>query len=59
MKSYKGKYKVINYKKYIGDPTTVVYRSLWERKVMRYKRAMHNLKNKWEKEYFKGTSQNI
>ena len=33
--------------------------SPWERKVMRYKRAMHNLKNKWEKEYFKGTSQNI
>ena len=36
MKSYKGKYKVINYKKYIGDPTTVIYRSLWERKVMVY-----------------------
>ena len=36
MKSYKGKYKVINYKKYIGDPTTVIYRSLWERKVMIY-----------------------
>ena len=29
--------------------------SPWERKVMRYKRAMHNLKNKWEMEYFKGT----
>ena len=36
MKSYKGKYKVINYKKYIGDPTGVIYRSLWERKVMVY-----------------------
>ena len=36
MKSYKGKYKVINYKKYIGDPTGVIYRSLWERKVMIY-----------------------
>ena len=36
MKSYKGKYKVINYKKYIGDPTTDIYRSLWERKVMIY-----------------------
>ena len=36
MKSYKGKYKVINYKKYIGDPTSVIFRSLWERKVMVY-----------------------
>ena len=35
-KSYKGKYKVINYKKYIGDPTTVIFRSLWERKFMVY-----------------------
>lgn len=26
--------------------------SPWERKVMRYKRAMKNLKDKWEKEYF-------
>ena len=34
MPSYKGKYKVRNYKKYKGDPTGVVYRSLWERKFM-------------------------
>ena len=34
MKSYKGKYKVINYKKYKGDPTGVIYRSLWEKKFM-------------------------
>ena len=26
--------------------------SPWERKVMRYKRAMKNLKDRWEKEYF-------
>ena len=26
--------------------------SPWERKVMRYKRAMKNLKDKWEKKYF-------
>ena len=34
MPSYKGKYRVRNYKKYKGDPTGVVYRSLWERKFM-------------------------
>tara|TARA_Y100000034_G_C6890627_1_gene409610 strand:+ start:1459 stop:1902 length:444 start_codon:yes stop_codon:yes gene_type:complete len=32
--SYKGKYKVKNSSKYLGDPTKVVYRSLWERKFM-------------------------
>ena len=34
--TYKGKYKVRNYKKYKGDPTGVVYRSLWERKFMKW-----------------------
>tara|TARA_B100001057_G_scaffold476946_1_gene545604 strand:+ start:12462 stop:12899 length:438 start_codon:yes stop_codon:yes gene_type:complete len=34
MPSYKGKYRVRNYRKYKGDPTRVVYRSLWERKFM-------------------------
>lgn len=34
--SYKGKYKLTNPKKYKGDPTNVIYRSLWERKYMRY-----------------------
>ena len=34
--TYKGKYRVINYKKYKGDPTGVVYRSLWERKFMKW-----------------------
>ena len=34
MPSYKGKYRVRNYRKYKGDPTGVVYRSLWERKFM-------------------------
>tara|TARA_A200000159_G_scaffold12315_2_gene10312 strand:- start:179 stop:637 length:459 start_codon:yes stop_codon:yes gene_type:complete len=33
---YKGRYQVRNYKKYIGDPSKVVFRSLWERKVMVY-----------------------
>ena len=49
MKSYKGKYKVINYKKYIGDPTTVIYRSLWERKVMVYFDQRKDIK-RWSSE---------
>ena len=32
--AYKGKYKVKNTSKYIGDPTKVIYRSLWERRFM-------------------------
>lgn len=34
--SYKGKYKPINVKKYKGDPTKVIYRSLLERRFMVY-----------------------
>ncbi len=34
--SYKGKYKVRCPYKYKGDPTKVIYRSLWELKFMRY-----------------------
>ena len=34
--SYKGRYKPTNPKKYIGDPNNIIYRSLWERKMMRY-----------------------
>ena len=34
--AYKGKYKVRAPYKYKGDPTKVVYRSLWERKFMTY-----------------------
>jgi hypothetical protein len=33
--SYKGKYKPTNPSKYKGDPTKIVYRSLWERKLMK------------------------
>ena len=36
MKSCKGKCKPMNPKKYRGDPTQVIYRSLWERKLMVY-----------------------
>ena len=34
--SYKGKYQPSYPKKYKGDPRNIVYRSLWERKFMRY-----------------------
>jgi hypothetical protein len=34
--AYKGKFKPNNIEKYKGDPTKIVYRSLWELKFMRY-----------------------
>ena len=34
--AYKGKYKPSHSKKYKGDPTNIIYRSLWERKFMQY-----------------------
>ena len=34
--AYSGKYRVKNYRKYRGDPTQVIYRSLWEKKFMDY-----------------------
>jgi hypothetical protein len=34
--SYKGKFKPSNPSKYRGDPTGIVYRSLWELKFMKY-----------------------
>lgn len=34
--SYKGKFKPANYIKYKGDPTNIIYRSLWELKFMRW-----------------------
>jgi hypothetical protein len=36
MKTYKGKYKIKNPSKYLGDPKNVVYRSGWERSVMNW-----------------------
>ena len=35
-KSYKGLYKPTNPKKYVGNPNQIVYRSLLERRFMRY-----------------------
>jgi len=34
--SYKGKYTPINPRKYTGNPSNIIYRSLWERKFMVY-----------------------
>ena len=34
--AYKGKYKPKNRSKYKGDPTKIIYRSLWERRFMVY-----------------------
>lgn len=34
--AYKGIFKPENYSKYIGDPTKITYRSMWERKFMKY-----------------------
>ena len=34
--SYSGRFKPKNYKKYKGDPTKIIYRSLWERRFMVY-----------------------
>ena len=34
--SYSGRFKPSNPQKYKGDPTQIVYRSLWERKFMVY-----------------------
>lgn len=36
MKTYKGRFSPKNPEKYKGDPTNIIYRSLWERKVMVY-----------------------
>jgi hypothetical protein len=41
--SYKGKYQPINPKKYRGDPTNIIYRSLWERKFMVYCDSNENI----------------
>jgi hypothetical protein len=32
--AYKGKYSPANPLKYLGDPTNIIYRSLWERRLM-------------------------
>ena len=32
--AYSGKFRPQNYRKYKGDPTNIIYRSLWEKKFM-------------------------
>ena len=49
--AYKGKYQVINRKKYSGDYTDVIYRSLWEQKYMRHLDLQPNVL-KWASEPF-------
>lgn len=36
MKYYKGRFSPKNPSKYVGDPTNIIFRSLWELKVMKY-----------------------
>jgi hypothetical protein len=47
--SYKGKYKPSYPKKYNGDPTNIIYRSLWERKFCVYCDLNENI-IEWESE---------
>jgi hypothetical protein len=49
--SYKGKYKVKNPQKYKGDPTNIIWRSLWERKYMKYLDGNSNILE-WSSEEF-------
>lgn len=49
MKTYKGKYKLQKPRKYAGDVSNVVYRSLWERQVFRWCEGNDNIK-KWASE---------
>jgi hypothetical protein len=49
--AYKGKYRPQNPKKYKGDPTNIVYRSLWEQKFMRYCDLNENV-SQWQSEEF-------
>ena len=47
--AYKGRYTIENIKKYAGNPSNVVYRSLWEREA--FKRCDRNPKvKKWSSE---------
>ena len=41
--AYKGKYKLKNPSKYVGDPNKIVFRSLWERNVFRWCEAQSNI----------------
>ena len=47
--SYKGKYRPKFFSKYKGDPTNIIYRSLWELKFMKYCDSNRNVL-KWGSE---------
>jgi hypothetical protein len=47
--AYSGRYKPKNPKKYAGDPTAVVYRSMWERHCMKYFDESNDIKS-WSSE---------
>ena len=49
--SYNGKYRPKHPKKYKGDPTNIVYRSLWERKFMNYCDLTESV-SEWQSEEF-------
>ena len=49
--SYNGKYYPRYPKKYKGDPTNIVYRSLWERKFMNYCDLTESI-SEWQSEEF-------
>lgn len=47
--TYQGKYKVINPAKYKGDPSNVIYRSMWERYCFKWLDTNPNIKE-WSSE---------
>ena len=49
--AYKGKYRPKRPKKYKGDPTQIIYRSLWERKFMEYCDLNESI-SQWQSEEF-------
>jgi hypothetical protein len=49
--SYKGKYRPIHPEKYKGDPTNIIWRSLWERKFCVYCDSNTNI-IEWQSEEF-------
>ena len=49
--AYKGRYTPVNPRKYKGDPTNIIYRSLWERKFMVYCDLNENILE-WQSEEF-------
>ena len=41
--AYSGKFRPQNYKKYKGDPTNIIYRSMWEKKYMLWSDKNENI----------------